>query len=155
MKQRKHPIGLPKFFITLLGILLLSLSCSDKKKNDEDLNSAFQLHKEAIKVRQNVQDLITQLNSNQDSVFLEKNGASIKAIDLALAEWDKQLIEVPGFDEEHDHSHHDHSGHDHDHDHDHDHGHQPELTSKQHLEVQQQLLVNIKKLEEKIKAIKE
>ena len=155
MKQRKHPIGLPKFFITLLGILLLSLSCSDKKKNDEDLNSAFQLHKEAIKVRQNVQDLITQLNSNQDSVFLEKNGASIKAIDLALAEWDKQLIEVPGFDEEHDHSHHDHSGHDHDHDHDHDHGHQPELTSKQHLEVQQQLLDNIKKLEEKIKAIKE
>ncbi len=155
MKQRKHPIGLPKLLITLLGLMVLSLSCSDKKKNDEDLNSAFQLHKEAIKVRQSVQDLITQLNSNQDSVFLQKNTASMKAIDLALAEWDGQLIEVPGFDEEHDHGHHDHSGHDHDHDHDHSHGQEPELTSKQHLEVQQQLLNDIKMLAEKLESIKE
>lgn len=152
MQQRTLSTGPLKVIIVLLCLSTFVLSCSDKKKNDEDLNRAFQLHKEAIKVRQSVQNLITLLNSNQDSVFLVENAASIQAIDLSLVEWDEQLIEVPGFEEEH---HHDHSGHDHNHNHDHahDHGHQPELTSKQHLEVQQQLLDNIKMIAGKIKAI--
>ena len=147
MQQRTLSTGPLKVITVLLCLSIFVLSCSDKKKTDEDLKRAFQLHKEAIKVRQTVQNLITQLNSNQDSVFLAENATSINAIDLSLAEWDEQLIEVPGFEEEH--HHHDHA----DHDHDHDHGHQPELTSKQHLEVQQQLLDNIKMIAGKIRAL--
>lgn len=134
-------------------ISLLS-ACGDKQK-EIDLQQAFSTHGEAVKVRKNAQEALIKLQANTDSLFVANNSEELKSIAEALALWDEQLVEVPGF--EHDHSHHDHSGHDHDHDHDHNHDHNhsgQELTPKQHIEVQQHLLSEIKAIVEKISSIK-
>ena len=152
MIQSKFLNGFPKLVVLALGLIALITSCGEKKI-DENLQKAFELHKEAVEVRQMAQDQIEQLESNSDSLFVDTYGKDISALGKSLKEWDEQLIEVPGFDEEHDHAHHDHSGHDHGHDHNHHHD-QPELTPQQHLEVQQQLLQEIKQLAGKISSIK-
>ena len=153
MIQSKFLNSLPKLVVLALGLITLITSCGEKKI-DENLQKAFELHKEAVEVRQTAQDQIEKLESNSDSLFVATYGKDISALSSSLKEWDEQLIEVPGFEEEHDHTHHDHSGHDHDHDHDHHHHDQPELTPQQHLEVQQQLLQEIKQLAGKISSIK-
>ncbi|MEM6895428.1 MAG: hypothetical protein AAF554_17155 [Bacteroidota bacterium] len=127
-------------------ISLLS-GCGEKKK-DENLIQAFKFHEEAIQVRQTAKDEMAKLEAITDSVFVATYSDELNSINSALEEWDEQLIEVPGFEEEHDHSHHDH-----DHDHEHNHSEQ-ELTPKQHLEVQQHLLDEIKSIAEKINTIK-
>ena len=153
MIQSKFLNSFSKLSILALGLTVLITSCGEKKI-DENLQKAFELHKEAVKVRQTAQDQIEQLESNTDSLFVATYGNEISALSSSLKEWDEQLIEVPGFDKEHDHAHHDHSGHDHDHDHDHHHHDQPDLTPEQHLEVQQQLLQEINELAGKISSIK-
>ncbi|MEM8846922.1 MAG: hypothetical protein AAGD17_07450 [Bacteroidota bacterium] len=142
-----------QFFVLLFSIIALTSACSDKEK-DKDLVQAFKSHEEAIEVRRTVADQIGKLKANTDSLFVITYSKELKSISSALEEWDEQLVEVPGFEEEHDHSHHDHSGHDHDHHHDHNHSKQ-ELTPKQHLEIQQHLLQKIKGLAQKISNIKE
>ncbi|MEM9361340.1 MAG: hypothetical protein AAGA43_01845 [Bacteroidota bacterium] len=152
MIQRQNFRKPLQLFILLCGMMGLTLACGDKEK-DKDLQQAFKFHEEAIQVRQNLEDQIATLKSNTDSLFIATYSDELNNLGSALKEWDEQLIEVPGFEEEHDHSHHDHSGHDHDHEHEHNHSEQ-ELTPKQHLEVQQHLLQEIKGLAEKIGSMK-
>ncbi len=134
----------------MLGIIALSSACGDKQMN-KDLQQAFELHKEAIKIRQMAQDQMAKLQANKDSLFVETYTKDLQSISSSLEAWDEQLVEVPGFEEEHDHSDHDHS----DHDHHHHHDEQQELTPKQHLEVQQHLLEEIQAIAEKVNNIKE
>ena len=129
----------------MLGILALSLACSDKKQTNEDLQQAFELHEKAIKIRQMAQDQMDQLEANKDSLFVEAYAKELQSLSSSLEAWDGQVVEVPGFEEEHDHSDHDH----------HHHNEQQELTPKQHLEVQQHLLEEIQAIAEKINNIKE
>ncbi|BFP40559.1 hypothetical protein FGF1_14040 [Flavobacteriaceae bacterium GF1] len=150
MIQRKRLIRPRKLLIPILGILALSLSCSDKKQTNEDLQQAFELHEKAIKIRQMAQDQMDQLQANKDSLFVEAYAKDLRSLSSSLEAWDGQVVEVPGFEEEHDHSDHDHSDHDH-----HHHGEQQELTPKQHLEVQQHLLDEIQAIAEKINTINE
>ncbi|WP_435625698.1 hypothetical protein [Flagellimonas sp.] len=154
MIQSKYLKSLPKPTVLVLGLMALLTSCGEKQI-DENLQKAFELHNEAVKVRQATKNQIERLKSNTDSLFVATYGNEINSLSSALEEWDEQLIEVPGFEDEHNHSHHDHSSHDHNHDHEHhEHGGQ-ELTSKQHLEVQQHLLEEIKELAEKLEGIKQ
>ncbi|WP_425237089.1 hypothetical protein [Ulvibacterium sp.] len=130
----------------MFGILALSSACGDKKQMNEDLQRAFELHKEAMEIRHMTQDQIAQLKANTDSLFVKTYTKDLQSISHSLDAWDEQLVEVPGFEEEHDHS-----GHNHEHHHD----EHPELTPKQHLEVQQHLLEEIKAIAIKIDNIKE
>ncbi|WP_422080141.1 hypothetical protein [Ulvibacterium sp.] len=152
MIQRTCLVRLRKLRILILGILALSFACGDKKQKGEDLQQAFELHQEAIEIRQMTQDQVAHLKANTDSLFVKMYTKDLQSISRSLEAWDEQLVEVPGFEEEHDHSGHDHSGHDHDH---HHHDAHPELTPKQHLEVQQHLLEEIKAIAIKIDNIKE
>ncbi|MEL6974352.1 MAG: hypothetical protein AAGL29_03050 [Bacteroidota bacterium] len=150
-----HRIKKTLYFLTLSAGMISLLSACGEKKKDENLIQAFKLHEEAVQIRQTTKDQIAKLEAITDSVFVATYSNELNSISSALQEWDEQLIEVPGFEEEHDHSHHDHSGHDHDHDHEHNHSDSgQELTPKQHLEVQQHLLEEIKDLAEKINTIK-
>ena len=151
MIQRKRLIRPCKLLVLMLGIITLSSACGDKKQTDADLQQAFEFHKEAIKIRQMTQDQMVQLQANKDSLFVAAFANDLQSISRSLETWDEQLVEVPGFEEEHDHSGHDHS----DHDHHHHHDEQQELTPKQHLEVQQHLLEEIQAIAEKINNIKE
>ena len=138
----------------MLGIIALLTACGDKAKTNKDLQQAFEFHLEALEVRQTIKGQMAQLMANTDSLFVATHKGALDSLNGALESWDEQLVEVPGFEEEHDHSHHDHSDHDHsDHDHHHHDHAQQELTPKQHLEVQQHLLEEIKAIAEKVGAI--
>ncbi|MGD1947433.1 MAG: hypothetical protein ACFB0A_14505 [Croceivirga sp.] len=157
MTQKNHLVTLSKVFILSIGMLLVLLSCGEAKKSPE-LEEAFKIHNEALAIRGEMSKKLSELQANKDSIFVETHAATLSAIGTSLEEWDEQLVEVPGFEHEHDHSGHDHSEHDHsehdhsEHDHNHDHNEQ-ELTPKQHLEVQQQLLEDITAIAEKIEGI--
>lgn len=156
--------------VLVLGIVALSSACAEKKA-DEDLQKAFQLHEEAMEMRQKAQEQLDQLKANKDSLFLATHAETLESFESSLEEWDEQVVEVPGFEHAHDHAGHDHSDHDHsehdhgdhaehdhsDHDHSshdhHNHGSEPELTPKQHLEVQQYLLDEINAIAERISAL--
>ncbi|MGD1894637.1 MAG: hypothetical protein ACFB15_29095 [Cyclobacteriaceae bacterium] len=132
--------------------MALIVACGDSKKTDENLQQAFELHKEAVEIRQMTNKQMNELKANEDSLFVNTYQADLDSISRSLEEWDEQLVEVPGFEHEHDH---DHAGHDHDHDHDHDHSHgeQTNLTPEQHLQVQQHLLDEIKAIAEEVNQI--
>lgn len=130
----------------IIGIITLLIGCNNNKKSHSDLQKAFEFHQEAIKIRQITDKDMSLLNGNKDSSFIKTYKRDLDSISILLNSWDEVLIEVPGFDEDHDHS-----GHDHDHDHD----KLPELTAEQHLEVQQHLLKEIRRIAEKVNNIKD
>ena len=152
MTQKKHLVTLSKVFILSIGMLLVLLSCGEAKKSPE-LEEAFKIHNEALAIRSEMSKKLSELQANKDSIFVQTHAATLSAIGTSLEEWDEQVVE-----HEHDHSGHDHSeqdlsDHNHsEHDHNHDH-HEQELTPKQHLEVQQQLLEDITAIAEKIEGI--
>ena len=123
------------------------MACSDKKRPDEDLKQAFKLHQAAIALRNYTGDQLAELTKG-DSLFVQAYKVDLDSISHSLAAWDDQLVEVPGFEEEHDHSAHDHSGHAHDHD------EQPDLSPEQHLQIQQYLLQEIQAIEKRINQVK-
>ena len=131
---------------TTLLLLVMIMACSHDKKPGENLQQAFKIHQDAIKIRNEVADRLDRLSANEDSLFVTAYKENLDSISNALENWDEQLVEVPGFEESHDHA---------GHDHDHDHAKQPELTPGQHLQVQQHLLQEIRKIEKSINRIKE
>ncbi|WKN44175.1 hypothetical protein [Tunicatimonas pelagia] len=152
MIQKKYFSNYGTLLALTLGMTSLVVACGDSKKTDENLQQAFELHQEAVEIRQMADKQIDQLKANEDSLFVNTYTADLESISRSLKEWDEQLVEVPGFEHDHDHDH-DHSGHDHDHDH--DHGEQTKLTPEQHLQVQQHLLEEIKAIAEEVNQVKE
>jgi ABC-type nickel/cobalt efflux system permease component RcnA len=143
MERREHISKLCQQAILIFGSMVLMISCGVKEKPNEELQQAFRLHQEAVKIRNQVEENLKILNANEDSLFINVYRSKLDSIRLSLITWDEQLVEVPGFEEEHDHS-----GHDH-----HHHDDPPELSSEQHLEVQQFLLDEIRRIEKDINQI--
>ena len=131
----------------MIGLITLLVACSSEKGVDEDLQAAFKIHNEAIKIRQLSEDQLNKLGANSDSLFIATYKSDLDSISQLLKAWDEQLVEVPGFEEAHDHAghYHDHSGHDH-----HHHNEGADLSPKQHLEVQQYLLKEVKGIASRI-----
>ncbi|MEM7109323.1 MAG: hypothetical protein AAF519_13950 [Bacteroidota bacterium] len=130
--------------LTFLMFLVTIMACSHDKKPDENLQQAFKIHEDAVSLRNQIAGELEKLNAMEDSLFVATHSENLDAIAGALKNWDEQLVEVPGFEEEHDHE-----GHDH-----HHHDEQTELTSEQHLQVQQHLFDEIQKIEKSISEIK-
>ncbi|HAA11801.1 MAG TPA: hypothetical protein DCE41_08935 [Cytophagales bacterium] len=137
-------INQSKPWAIVLGLLVLISACGGEKTSEE-LQEAFQLHEEALKIRQQAEEKVGELVAITDSVFIQTHQADLEALQESLHEWDEQLVEVPGFEEEHDHNH---EGHDH-----HDHNAAPELSPKEHLDIQQHLLAEIKTIAERARQI--
>ncbi len=120
------------------------MSCGGSEKPSEELTQAFKLHEEAVSIRNQVADQIAKLEGSTDSLFVEANKSNLDSFRISLNVWNEQLVEVPGFEAAHEHE-----GHHHDHD-------EPlDLTPKQHLEVQQHLLSEIKALAESVNQIEQ
>ncbi|MEL6557086.1 MAG: hypothetical protein AAFQ94_02815 [Bacteroidota bacterium] len=130
-------------WIAVIFFLTFTISCNTTKKVDKDLQQAFELHEKSMSIRNQVDGKVNTLFSDKDSIEVNGQVQYLDSIKMTLKNWDEQMIEVPGFEDEHDHAGHDHAGHDHDHDHNHD---KVELTSKQHLEVQQHLFEEIQSI---------
>lgn len=129
-----------KTAVLLLGLSALMMSCGNKNHHSKELKQAHDLHQQAVEIRGQVSEAVNLLKSNADSVALE----SICSLEQLLLAWDEQLVEVPGFEEEHEHGPNC----------NHDHGYEQELTPEQHLEIQQHLLQEITSIAEGIDKIK-
>ena len=118
-------------FMTLLVVLISS--CSGNSENDSKLKEAHEIHEASMDVRAQVMAALEIRKSGAESA---DDSLRVKNLEMALKEWDDQVYEIPGFE------------HDHDHDHDHHHHHRkaPDLTPEQHLEMQKELMAEIKAL---------
>ena len=130
-------------WLLMVPLLIFAASCGTNKKVDEDLQKAYELHEKSVGIRSRVDVKIHSLFDRGDSIAVIGKVHLLDSIKSALSTWDEQMIEVPGFEDEHDHSGHDHTGHDHNHS-------KVELTPVQHLEVQQHLLEEIQAIANKL-----
>lgn len=115
--------------LTIL-LLFIMISCSHSHKSNPLLQEAFILHEQSLETAQEVEKMILNLpDTNRYRLQIESR----------LANWNENLIEVPGF--EHDHSHHDH-----------DHSHRPplELTPEDMLMVQKELLDSVRTMRDEL-----
>lgn len=126
----------------LMTSLLLFVACSGNSESNKDMQEAFRVHQEAVKTRQITGDQMEKLLLGSDSLFEATYKNELSSIKDSLKAWDEQLVEVPGFEEEHDHSGHDHHSHE-----------TTELSPKQHLEVQQHLLLEIQTIKKNLEQI--
>lgn len=126
--------------ILLLSGILNSQACSSDGTNSTMLNQANELHLEAVERHMNVEFVLDSLRTRSAG----QPNSRLDSLAMALAEWEGRLIEVPGFEDQHDHA-----GHGHDHHHD----SAPELTPDQMLAVQQEFLREIKALEQSLRRI--
>jgi hypothetical protein len=125
--------------ILILVLTALLVSCKNDKKQNEFLRQAFQIHQEAVAIRNQTDAQLTKFIANEDSLLVNTYKMELESIGKALNTWDDQLVEVPGFEEEHDHAAHDHHHHE-----------ESDLTPEQHLQVQQHLLKEIRAIEKRI-----
>lgn len=146
MTDRKTLFDYCKSAIAIIGLVAIITGCGTDPKKSKELTEAYETHLKSLSIRNEVINQLGQLIDGSDSTFLANQRGLFESIQLSIQNWDEQLVEVPGFEEEHDHS-------GHDHDHDHDHGNELELTPKQHLEVQKHLLQEIQNIGKQLDSI--
>lgn len=117
--------------LSLFGIILISCQ---PQKSDPTLIEAQEYHQQAGKIRANLGQKLSNVETEGDSIMQP----ILQEYKLALEEWDEAWVEVPGFDHDHDHG---------EEGHDHHHHTPPNLTPKEHLELQKHLLEEIIGLE--------
>jgi len=119
--------------LVMLGFMEFLIACVDSNKPNAELQQVFDRHREAVSMRNQADAQLAKIIKG-DSLILNKFKTEIDSIHKSLKTWDEELIEVPGFEHEHDHSE---IYHDHNH-------HVPlDLSPTQHLEVQEHLLKEI------------
>ena len=128
----------------LLGLGALVFACSDQAP-DENLQKAFEIHVQSLEIRKSSGEELSLLKENLDPIAVSKYGRILDSLATLLEGWDNELIEVPGFEEDHHHGHHDHSYEEHVED--------LNLTSAEHLEIQKHLMDEIKGLQKAIDQI--
>ncbi len=122
----------------LLLFVFFLASCADKPtKEDQLLEEAFTIHKEAVTIESAVREQM------KNGSILDSSLASIKS---RLDQWSSNLIEVPGYEHDHDH---DHEGHDHHH---HDHSAPVDVTAEHMVGIQQEFLDTIQAIKRDLEA---
>ncbi len=131
--------SLPLSLICLLFVFVYG--CSDSTKKDPTLEKAFQVHQQSLKTAKEARELLEKIPAKDESV---------SRIQSRLENWNENLIEVPGFEHEHNHE-------DGDHHHHHHGGSRPtmDLSPEDMLAVQQQLLDTILAIKKELLATKE
>lgn len=120
--------------MSLFGLILLSCQ---PQKSDPMLMEAQEYHEQAGQIRANLGQQLSDAEAKKDSLIL----TILPEYKQALDEWDEAWVEVPGFEHDHDHDHGE-EGHEH-----HHHNTPPNLTPKEHLELQKHLLEEIMQME--------
>jgi len=118
--------------IVLFLSLVLSYGCSSNETHDPVLAQANQVHSEALDLHEAME---LKLDSLQARVVSPPD-PRLDSLATALIEWEGRLIEVPGFEDQHDHNH----------------DSAPELTPDQMLAVQREFLKEIKVLEQSLRS---
>ena len=124
------------FFTLLLGLLFCA--CSEPAK-DPLLIEAHHIHLKAMDIEKAI---------SEDLKSIDSDTSSIVSIKKRLSNWRENLVEVPGFEEEHDHSH-DHAGHDH-----HDHGPTLDVSPADMLTIQKEFFDTIQVIQKDLVQVK-
>ena len=119
----------------ILWAVILAAGCGSHP-TDPQLEQAFQFHQQAIDVNKAIQE---QLQS------ADQYDPKTNALRQRLAVWEENLVEVPGFEHEHDHggAHHHH----------HHHNSGPEVTPEHMLNIQKEFLDSIRAIQEDLQLI--
>ncbi len=135
-------------------ILIISLSTSCTKARDPNLEQATAIHNEASAIQAEIEPQIEAIDSlvatltntkstTTDMVAAAKIDSTIAALNVvsaSFADWEDNLIEVPGMvhDQAEGAAHH------------HEHKPAPEMSSEQMLAVQKEIKANIVKIKEEL-----
>lgn len=85
------------------SIFLLTLvSCSNGEDTQLILQKANQAHLEAVSIKKTVDSILVYEGGKKFDMVIADS------INVVATEWEKGLIEVPGFEEAHEHHHHSH-----------------------------------------------
>ena len=124
----------------LIGICVLLFVACQSGEPDPKMKLAFEEHEAALQVYDSLSDMLS--NIQVDSLTAEDQ-QKLAQLQEASAQWEANLVEVPGFEHEgHDHDH----GHSHDHSHDHAKNSLSDLPPAEMLELQQALKQEVQRL---------
>lgn len=131
--HQQLPVLISKpYWYVLLPLVLFICACSNSNEANPILEEAHKIHLEAMVVEQEV---------NKQLGAVDQDSFNLAPFKKRLQSWDENLVEVPGFEDDH---HHDHDGHDH---HDHDHGKTLDVLPEDMLNIQQEFLDTIKAIQ--------
>ncbi len=121
--------------VFILFTLTACISSQENNLNEE----SFRLHEEALEAGKSAKEKISliavEVQTETDSSLID----SLKSLQKAFEDWNASIVEVPGY--EHDHQHHDH--------HEHDHSTSPDLTPKMVFEIQSTIKRNAESLDKR------
>ena len=132
-----------------LVYLLISLlfSCTSKSPKDNPvLVEANKIHMEASAIQEEIKPTIERLDSLKAVLLVQKTPVAdslvnnLEKIKTDFEDWEKNLFEVPGFEDAHEEGEHHH----------HDHTLAPELPADKMLEVQKEIKANIIKIKKEL-----
>lgn len=130
-----YPMNACISIISMSVLSLMLLSCQPQKANPL-LIEAYDYHQQAGQIRKNLAQQLA--DAKVDSSKLAK----LEELKQLLKEWDDSWVEVPGFEHDHEHE---------KVEHEHHHNPAPNLSPKEHLELQKHLLEKIKSLDKSFK----
>lgn len=90
---------------TIFTLSIFLISCFGGHKHDPILTEAFEIHNQSLAISKEARNALDKI-TDSDSIKLQ--------LESRLAQWNENIIEVPGFEHHHDHSH-DHGHHHHNH----------------------------------------
>lgn len=128
-------------YLILTSVIWITACGGSSEKEKQLLSEASAVHNQAVALARDLKTHLEQLEMDStvsvDSVRLWKQ---------LLAQWNEELVEVPGNEHEHDHEH----DHDHSHDH-HHHGSSDQVTASEMLDIQRDMKERIEQLNKRVK----
>ncbi len=133
---------------TPLIFIWILIACSAPAENPLILESA-EIHQSTMKISEGVVGKIKKMNTllddlEEDQSYLKD---SLSVLKQDFIDWESNLIEVPGYEQDL----HDHEGHDHDH----DHSPPPDLTPEMMLRIQKDLNAQIEQIDRRSQSLLE
>lgn len=157
-----------KVFLPLAVLALVLSGCGEEQSatlkqaiavHDEVVRLSNQVHESLVGEMERVSHGIHDAFAAGDTALaqqLQLLEAELSELDLRFHAFSETVVEVPGYEHDHDHAGHDHAGHDHaGHDHSHSHG-GPSLegmSDEDILEIQQALRESVMSIQSELSAI--
>ncbi|MEM9987282.1 MAG: hypothetical protein AAF804_19485 [Bacteroidota bacterium] len=123
------------FLISLLGLI----ACENNKP-DPQLVQAFEVHQNSLVI---YDSLINELRTLKSQPLGPEQKDELNQLAKSGAQWEEQLVEVPGFEHAEGH---DHGGHDHDHGHNHGGPDMDDLPPAEILKIQTAMETEVSRL---------
>lgn len=126
--------------IFILFFVIATFACSSQQDKNDILSEANRVHLQAAEIHHRLEN---QLDSAKTATHDSSRIKMLDSLSNLVELWEESMIEVPGFEHEHDHS----GGH-------HHHKPAPSMTDESMLEYQQNAHTAIRELEKSFNDLK-